>query len=390
MQVYILDSNLLRVEIVEQFESMIWTERFQVFGDFQLDIDPSLADVQLFTEGTYLMIDKSERVMVIDTAEEKNNEDGKRVLEIKGKSLEAQLMQRPNNYAAIATGIAPTPLVLGPGVPAALMRSLFNTCCRANAAIATDNMPFIQADTYSSSGHIPEPTDVITVQTEIDSLYNTLKSLSDVYTLGFRIRRPADDSKLYFEVYTGYDRTSSQTTRDAVVFSNALDSLTDTTEFRTAENFKNVAYVFAPNGSRVVYGNGADGTTSGFNKRVLIVDASDITDAAGAGLNAKLDQRGQEELAKSTVILGFDGKIPQNSAFVYGTHYGLGDLVEKRSDKGTVSQMLVTEQIFVSDKEGDRAYPTLSLKSTIVAGSWDSISPAKTWDSYTTEVWDNL
>jgi Siphovirus ReqiPepy6 Gp37-like protein len=391
MQVYILNSSLLRTDIIEQYESMIWTERYQAFGDFQLDIDPNLADAQLFLEGTYLMIDKSDRVMYIDSVFQKKTDDGTRVLEVKGKSLEATMMGRPNNYAAIGTGAAPTPLVLGPGLPAALMRDLFDDCCRNNTVVTTDNMtPFIQPDAYSSIGRIAEPATTVTIQTDIDTLYNTLKSIADVYNLGFRIRRPLDDSKIYFEVYTGFDRTASQTARDAVVFSSALDSLTDTTDLRTAENFKNVAYVFAPNGSRIVYANGGGVGTTSLEKKILIVSASDIDDGAGATLQTKLEQRGLEELAKSTVLLGFDGKVPQNSAYVYGTHYFLGDLVEKRSDKGTISQMLVTEQIFVSDKEGERAYPTLTLKSTITAGSWDAVAPARTWDSYTTETWDSM
>lgn len=390
MQLYILNSSLLRDEIVEQYESLIWTERYQAFGDFQLDIDPSLADSPLFSQGTFLGIDKSQRVMHIDSVEEKNNDDGKRVLTCKGKSLESKLLERPNGYVVNVS----TPIVLGNGTttkPADIVRNLFTAICVTNGTFANDQMPFIQAGVYSpTAGRITEPTETPVIQTTIGSLYETIRQICEVYGLGFRLIRPLDDSKLYFEVYMGYDRTAAQTARDAVVFSTALDSLTDTSELTVSENLKNVAYVYAPNGTMTVYGNGADANTAGFDRKTLVVDASDITDVAGAGLNAKLTQRGMEALAQSRILQGFDGQIPQAGSYVYGTNYELGDLVEKRSDKGTISQMRVTEQIFISDKTGERSYPTLTVDSLVTAGSWDAVAPNRNWDSYTTEVWNNM
>jgi hypothetical protein len=54
--------------------------------------------------------------------------------------------------------------------------------------------------------------------------------------------------------------------------------------------------------------------------------------------------------------------------------------------------MRVTEQIFISDKEGTRSYPTLSLTAYITPGSWAAYDPTKAWfdlDSDTTDVWSN-
>jgi hypothetical protein len=41
--------------------------------------------------------------------------------------------------------------------------------------------------------------------------------------------------------------------------------------------------------------------------------------------------------------------------------------------------MRVTEQIFVGDKEGDRAYPTLAMNQFINTGSWLSWTSNITW-----------
>jgi hypothetical protein len=42
MEVYILDSLLRRTEVVDQFESCIWTERFSEHGEFEIDIKSTI------------------------------------------------------------------------------------------------------------------------------------------------------------------------------------------------------------------------------------------------------------------------------------------------------------------------------------------------------------
>jgi hypothetical protein len=42
MEVFILDSLLRRSQVVDKFESLIWTERFSEIGDFELDLKSTL------------------------------------------------------------------------------------------------------------------------------------------------------------------------------------------------------------------------------------------------------------------------------------------------------------------------------------------------------------
>jgi hypothetical protein len=151
---------------------------------------------------------------------------------------------------------------------------------------------------------------------------------------------------------------------------------------------KNVAYVIAKNGSEVVYGNGADATTSGSDRRVLLVKADDVDEAAGPALTAILQKKGADELAKSRSISAFDGEIRQFGDTIYGVHYGLGDLVEMKNTDGATNNMRVTEQIFVSDHEGERSYPTLSLELYITPGSWLA-EGNETWDGGDEGHWDD-
>ena len=154
-------------------------------------------------------------------------------------------------------------------------------------------------------------------------------------------------------------------------------------------SYKNVAYVIAPNGTEIVYAPNVSDTISGLDRKVMYVDASNITDVAGAGLTAKLIQLGKEQLALNTNLAAFDGEISKNSQYIYHEHYELGDLVEIRNSDNATNQMIVTEQIFVSDQEGKRSYPTLAVKLLITPGSWYATPTTQVWDDLTdtTDTW---
>jgi hypothetical protein len=405
MEVYILDSSFRRTEVVEQFESFIWTERWADQGEFSLDIDPSFPDSTLFEKGKYIACDKSDRMMVVTTVENALADDGTRKLKVTGASFESIMEERANFYdmftlaGSTVTDNPPISKTWGNGTtdkPMALVRTIFNAACVTNSIVASDIIPQMQSgDYYSKTGMIAEPTNTPVIQSQIDSLWNTIKTICDTYRMGFRIVRiedvvPTNAAKLYFEVYTGFDRTAGQTALAAIVFSNQMDNLTDTSELSSISGYKNMAYVVAPHGTRLVVSADLVGTPTGNDRKVLLVDANDIDDAAGATLQSKLEQRGQQELAKTRVIVGFDGKIPIRSGLMYGTDYKLGDLVEQRSDSGARRVMRVTEQIFISDAQGERNYPTLTQDSLIVAGAWDAQLATKKWDDFTTEVWNSI
>jgi hypothetical protein len=54
-------------------------------------------------------------------------------------------------------------------------------------------------------------------------------------------------------------------------------------------------------------------------------------------------------------------------------------MVEIRNADGMTNKMRVTEQIFVNDTQGERAYPTLSIFQFINTGSWLSWKNNQVW-----------
>lgn len=454
MELYILDSLLRRKNVIDRFESMIWTERYSAWGDFELVIFSTLESRTLFQAGTRLAMSDSYRVMTVEFVENAVDSEGRQLLTVKGRSLEAILDDRTarNTFADLST----TPKWVLTGTPGAIVRQIFNEICRTNVNFADDEIPFLQLGSIFPASNIPEPDDVITVELDLQSVYTAIKEICDNYDLGFRLVRNFDLSELYFDVYSGSDRTTLQNILEPVVFSPSLDNLTNTSEITSISNYKNIAYVFHTVGVQVVTADGVSVEVEGFERRVMYVDATDIevpertydllqsqqdainaglnlvgitedekaalnnlrdkkrltpvqvtaTGTVGAGLlsagqrteitNAKnvsvaynatenaymvplLQQRGKEELAKNRSLSAFDGELSQRSNYKYNTNYNLGDLVEMRNTDGVTNQMRVTEQIFISDNEGERSYPTLTIDLFITPGSWFAWDYNQVW-----------
>lgn len=389
MELYTLDPLLRRAEVIDKFESLIWTERFQAYGDFQLNIFSDYRARRLLREDTYLAMNNSNYVMRVETVEDDVNSDGQKILIVKGRSMESILLDRVA-YSA-TTDTTTTPKWTITDVPAAVARKIFHDICVTGILDTNDIIPFIYEGTFLSEDTIVEPIDPITVEMEPTTVYDAIVQISQVWNLGFRILRQYDLSKLWFDIYVGSDRTTGQTLLPAVVFAPELDNLQNTKELISIENAKNVAYVYSPAGFQVVYAAGVDPEIEGLERRVLMVNATDIT-SDNPDVTAALQQRGYEELAKYRTYQAFDGEISQNSQYIYGRDYNLGDVVEMRNVDGVTNNMRVTEQIFVSDKDGDRSYPTMTLNTFINTGSWLSWSSNKAWFDFNTDldsVWGN-
>lgn len=378
MEVYILDSLWRRIGVVDVFESLIWTERFSAFGDFQLKMHATRNNRELLPIGSRIVINDSYRVMTVETIEDSTDDQGVSSLIFKGRSLEAIFESRLAWDALTDTTSNPKWDITDQ--PADVVRTLFHTICVTGTLNAGDVIVANESD-FLTAGTTAEPSDTITYSIEPMTLYQAIKDLSDVYTMGFRLILNPADAELYFNPYMGSDRTSNQTDLPAVVFSPDFENLKASTLLSSSALYRNVAYVFSPVGHEVVYDDDVDSSISGFDRQVLIVNATDIDDGVPATATAKMIQRGKQELAKARKIVAFDGEISQTSAYRYGTDYNLGDLVEIWNDTGSSSVMQVTEQIFVSDAEGDRSYPTLVINKFVTPGSFDDWTPDETFDT---------
>lgn len=393
MEIYILDRLLRRSAVVDQFESLIWTERFSEIGDFELVINSTPASRGQFVTGVMVAINNSTRVMTVETVENKVDAQGKATLKVKGRSLEAILQDRV--AAPGLENLADTPSWNVLGRAPTIARYMFDEICVKGRLSPSDVIPYMSSGNMYPEDTIPEPEEMLLWEQEPDTLFNVIKKLCDLYDLGFRITRDFDTSKLYFNVYTGNDRTTEQSVLPVVRFSPDLENLQNTTELSTIEKSKNIAYVYSnQQGAQVVIPENFDPDTNGFERRVIFVKADDLkgedenTPPPPEEITAHLIQKGRDALFLNRAWFAFDGELDQNTSYRYGVDYNLGDLVEMRNVDGVTNSMRVTEQIFVHDQAGERSYPTLSINKFIAAGWWDSWKYNRFWvDFGLTEYW---
>ena len=341
MGLHILNSHFQRESMIEKYESYIWTERFSAYGDFQLIIQSNPTNRARFPKGTYLGLDGSMRVMRIKTVEDTRDDEGKAVLKITGPSLEQVLEERiaRGNWSTLEA----IPKWILTGTPAGIARKIFMDICASGVLDPRDTIPLLQPGSFLPPDTLPEPDVIVSMELEIASVYAVLKEICDAWDLGFRLIKKGDDQELYFNIYSGNDRTASQTGAAPVVFAENLDNLSNITSLQSDVGYKNVAYVFCDIATAVVYSPEAPSNVSGFDRNVLLVKVDDIGDlTAGPALQAFLIKRGQEELAKARKTAAFDGQISQNGKYKYNEHYTLGDMVEMRNSDGAKKLLRVS------------------------------------------------
>lgn len=383
MDLYILDSQFRRKVVIDWFDSLIWTERFNQFGEIQLTLPSNLESRSYIQENTMLAINGSYRVMMVDTIEDTTDVDGKPTLSVRGRSLEAILKGRiyKDTWSANATTVLT-------GTPGDIIRDVFDHICRAPGAISTrDELPYLQPGTIFSPGGIPEETNQIRWEQPPAELYGMIETIAKLYNLGFRLVRNFDTSELYFDVYTGTDRTTRQSVVPPVIFSVAMNNLRNTKQLRSHATAKNVAYVISDINNRIVYADGTDPQgAEGFARRAMLVIAA--PDAAAPDHAAELVRAGEEALRTNAPIRMIDGEVNMQEDYQYEVDYSLGDICEVRNRDGIIDYKRITEQIFVHDGNGERSYPTLASSGYEELSTWASwANEDLVWGDMTTETW---
>lgn len=402
MDIFILDDQIRPIDVVDEYISLIWTERWVELGDFELVTLSTPSNKRRFVPDVQISIPQSRHIMLIETVEETRDVDNGNVLKIKGRDLLCMAEKRlAVSKDAITHQILPSWDSFGTS-PKDLILQKFAEICFDSDIDTDDNFPFLldpmleaslyPADTISE----PMPAGIDWTQKPM-SLYAAIKEIAVAYDIGFRLYRHPSLSQLYFNVSLGSDRTSAQTTVPAVIFSEDMANLIDTTEFVDYSKHFNVVHViyFYKDGtdtdvtsSVIVEAPEIAFSTGGFQRKVKMLGVTQIPEGV-TDIPAYLTQLGTQELSKSRPIDVYDGEVAKNATFVYERDYYLGDILEVRGNDGGTAFMRVVEQIFKSDSAGDSAYPSLVTKTSITPGTWASWKYNVDWTAMgSSEYWN--
>jgi hypothetical protein len=369
---YLLNPLFLPDTIVDDYYSLIWTERFQAYGDFELVVAFNDLNRQRFPRGTLLGRDDTYRVMVVETTEVGIDEDNRRIITVTGWSLEKILELRVASDSWDNTTDHPYWSLTG--TPGNIARTIFWEACVSDPLDPLDEIPMMQPGNFFPADTLLEPSTEVTMQVPVGTVYDRIKEICEKYDLGFRLVRSDNAAQLFFNIFAGNDRSSSQTVLESVIFGQDLDNMANLKELASIANYRQVAYVFAPAGTGVVYDSTASMTASGLNRRVLLVEATDVTTdfvtESGLPLDEILTERGTDALEKARKTMIFDGEVSQYGKYQEGVNYLLGDVVEMRDLDRVKKLVRVQEVIRASDSQGQRTYPSFVDLLYIQPGTW--------------------
>lgn len=384
MILFALNDAFQEIYAFDVFESLIWTQRYSAIGDFEFKIATSNRTRSQLKVGTWVAVSDGGAMMCrIETKSEELDDYGREITTITGR--DALVLTQERVARQNFDNLEETETWTLTGQPATIMRNIFNYVCRDGNLAPEDIIPRLTSVFSPWPGPNPLPTEIITVEFKPQSVYDILKEIADAYNIGFKLVRVNTD--LWFYVWAGLNRTTSQTINAPVVFDSNFNNIVSVRELTSIVDNYNVAYVFSKAGFEMVHDDSIAEGVSGFDRKVLYLEATNIGPDYGTPeeISEALKLFGKMELAKYRQTYAIDGEIPQ---FGVNVGYALGDMVEMRSADGTVSNMRVTEKITVSDAQGDRTYPTLTADRFILPGTWEDLKYAYTFWDDAEGTWD--
>lgn len=359
MEVLILDENFKSFELIDVFESLLWTERYNSCGDFEIYTpvsEQSLTLIQFILEkrksdlDIYVWKKDTDCTMVLETCEITTSDDEGSHVIISGRSLESLLDRR----------IIWSQTVLNGNLQSQIKKLLDeNVINSINKDRRFPNFIFEESDDPQITSQ------TIQAQYTGDNLYDVICGICKDYQIGFRVRL-TNENKMAFKLYAGVDRSYEQSKNPYVVFSSKFENIADTNYLESVKTLKNLALV-AGEDSGVQRRMVAVGKTNlgGLSRREMYVDARDIQSETTGGeiipdeeYMALLRQRGNECLSENVYTKTFEGNVEAKQNFVYGKDFFKGDIVQIVTDYGVESKVRVSEFIQSQNNIGYNTYPT--------------------------------
>lgn len=252
MELLVLNTDFESVAVIDTYESMIWTDRYNSYGDFEIFFAMDTQLLQYLKEDYYLWLKDSEHCMIIEDIKiNADTEEGNHLI-VTGRSLESILERRIIWGQRIFNGN------LQNGI-----QTMLNECIIS---------PSIADRKISNFVFVPSTDPKITSlkidnQYTGDCLYDVVKGLCEENNIGFKIVL-TDENKFAFSLYAGVDRSYEQTENPYVVFSPNFENIINSNYYSSRASFRNVTLI-AGEGEGASRRTVIVGSASGLDRREL-------------------------------------------------------------------------------------------------------------------------
>lgn len=351
MEPIVLSKTLTIVDIVDNFDSFIWTERFDDVGEFELYLPTNAQGLRYILPDNFLQLKKSNRTMVIESLYLNTDIDDGNQYIVKGRSLESILDRRIIRAQTILNGN---------------LQTCVKTLIDQNAISPTDPNRKILKLVFEESTDPLITSLTFDDQFHGETLLEAIRFICKSSSIGFKIT-VSNSGSFVFKLYTGVDR-SYQTTGDSIIlFSPKMDNLTSSQYLFSRKDHKTTTLVGGEGygySRKLLDVNKSGGALTDLDRREMFTDAATISSNYSGGTlslsnyNLLLNHRGQADLISNNDVESFDGRVDPSINYIYDQDYALGDIVQIENEYGLTGRTRVKEYIFSEDKVGEKIFPT--------------------------------
>ena len=352
MNVYVLDRTFQTVALIDDYISLIWTQRYNKRGDFEIMVKASKENIAILKKGNYLVREKDLgsrifSVMIVQNITVQTDVENGDNLIVSGYDVKDIIHRR----------VIASQTVFNNQTVKSIVQALLN-----NNIINAETNRKISEFAFDSGPNVGS-SDYLTMQVTGDNLGDYIEELLDKFGYGYEVYLYG--TRFYLRLVKGADRSMEQSVNQYVIFSESFDNLLTSNYQNFIGEFANFAYVAGE-------GEGSDrrilgvGSGSGLDRYELWVDARDISSNDGeissSEYEAMLEARGLENLAEHSVETLFEGNVNDTVNYKLGVDYKLGDIVQVVTDYGISLPARITEIIESDDTEGEQMIPTFEYK----------------------------
>lgn len=348
--------NFQKTAVIDYAISVIWVQRFQDTGEFELYLPATKELFLLFTDGMLFITRENDEqhAMKIESVQLTTDEEAGDHLIISGRSVECILEQRIILKQTTLAGQADEIIYDLIRINAIEPEGVGNTLkeMRKISELSVDTRKISDSQ--------------IQIQLDGESLLETIRNICISTDMGFRLIFTG--SGFLFQLYHGLDRTLYQTENSPVIFSSEFENLGNTEYSYDMTTYYNLIHEGGEGeGSDRMHATVIESDQiKGLYLREKYVQAETISSTTEDGqMNSSeylqiLKQRAEANLRQSKVTRKFSGEILDTGMYEFGKDYGLGDTVSIVNQYGISGTAIVTEITEVEDETGYTLTPTFS------------------------------
>lgn len=357
--IYVLDSALNLLGVIDEYTSIIWRPSYSEVGDFEIYLSATDKAIDLLRENRYVVrssdisVDEDgntlyTNVMIIKNLQLVTNVENGDFLTVTGRELKFLLHQRIVWSQTNLTG---------------KVENAIRRLVTENAISPTNTKRVIPNLVLGATAGL---TETIEKQVTGEYLDQTIVDICKSYNYGWEIY--IYNNNLVLIVYEGLDRSYGQNERPYVVFSDNFENLHNTDYQLSTEEYVNTTLIGGEGeGLDRIYATIGDELT-GLERYETFTDARDISQNKDSEDEIPLDtykqlllERGRENLAALSYTEGFSGEILSDVAFKYNEDFYLGDLVTVINKYGIGRNVRVLSAIESEDENGTKLIPQFNI-----------------------------